>query len=218
MIKLLKVAISQIWNIPSRVGDHYGIDWLIYNPGVFFEFAMVARRNAPLFVAALTETFSLAHSYNDVGCGTGQFVRQLRIKGKACEGFEYSGWGRAFGLVIGVKIHKFDLCSTPPISGLKRASIAYSLEVGEHVPAQLAEVFVKTLIEAGEIVVFTAAPPGQVGHGHINCQSKQYWADLFFKFDYIRLVNYENELLSNLLNRPRLSRFLINNLMVFGHV
>src|SRR5208337_2324554 len=55
-------------------------------------------------------------------------------------------------------------------------------EVAEHIPAEHADVLVRKLCKAcavGGAIVFTAAPPGQGGHDHINEQPFSYWEDKF---------------------------------------
>ena len=54
-----------------------------------------------------------------------------------------------------------------------------TLEVGEHIPAEFADAFVEYLTSNGDLVIFTAAQPGQTGHGHINEQPKSYWLGKF---------------------------------------
>src|SRR4051812_34101511 len=127
-----KTNIAKIWNVPSRIGEGLGWEWLIYNPGVFFEFAMVARRNSPLFVSALVQVFAEAKTFCDVGSGTGQFVRELRRLGRNACGFEYSMTGRFFSRLIGAPTQLFDLGQTPAIQLSERVDLVFSLEVGEH--------------------------------------------------------------------------------------
>lgn len=210
-----KVRLARLWNYPSEIGDRYGVEWLTYNPGVFLEFALVARRNSPLFTRALVDTFPEANFFNDIGCGTGQFVKALRKLGKTAEGFEYSRMARIFAKIIGVEVGSFDLMRSPVIYKLKKADVVYSLEVGEHVPLFLSGRFVDTLILAGETVVFTAAGLGQKGHGHINCQPKEYWAGLFRERGYVKSDRLEAQLLGRLAMELRLSSFLRDNLQVF---
>lgn len=212
-----KVKIARLWNYPSEIGDRYGISWLTYNPGVFFEFAMVAKRNAPFFTNALIRCFPDARSFNDIGAGTGQFVKELRERGAniSCAGYEYSGTARFFSFLNGVKLYSFDLSRSLPIHNLQMADIAYSLEVGEHIPSSLSSKFVKTLTDAGRVVIFTAAKPFQRGHGHINCQPKEFWEELFIKERYIKSSALEVKMIAELKKYPRISSFLINNLQVF---
>jgi SAM-dependent methyltransferase len=211
----IKVKIARMWNYPSEIGDRYNISWLTYNPGVFFEFAMVAKRNAPLFCSALKIVFPDALEFNDIGCGTGQFVKQLRLNGLSCEGYEYSKLARLFSFVNGVKLKSFDLSTDPPIKNLKKVDLTYSLEVGEHIPELFSSKFVNVLTNAGKIVVFTAAQPGQKGHGHINCKPLIYWENIFINEGYIKSIEHESLMKKELMKLPKISKFLIDNLQVF---
>jgi hypothetical protein len=57
--------------------------------------------------------------------------------------------------------------------------LVQSLEVAEHLPSSSAAGFVETLTRHGEIVLFSAAPPGQGGAYHLNEQPYGYWRDIF---------------------------------------
>ena len=210
-----KVLISQLWNVPSRLGDKLGWDWLTYNPGVFLEFALVARRNSPIFAKSIAKVFPNAEKICDVGAGTGQFVQALRKLGKSAEGFEYSSWGRAFARITGCGLGNFDLNAEPCLSETASYDLTFSLEVGEHIPDFLAPRFVKTLVDSAPIVVLTCAQPGQPGHGHINCQKKDYWINLFAHESYVLSDAEQEMLLEEFGKYPRLSPFIVSNLMVF---
>ena len=50
------------------------------------------------------------------------------------------------------------------------------LEVAEHLPEVNADTLCDTIAEhATNWLLFTAAPPGQGGHGHVNLQYPEYW-------------------------------------------
>ena len=57
--------------------------------------------------------------------------------------------------------------------------LVISLEVAEHLPEETATTFVESLCRHGDIVLFSAAVPGQGGTGHINEQWQSYWARIF---------------------------------------
>lgn len=61
----------------------------------------------------------------------------------------------------------------------KRVDLVICLEVAEHLPPERAASFVADLCRLSNIVLFSAAVPGQPGTGHINCQPPTYWRDLF---------------------------------------
>lgn len=57
--------------------------------------------------------------------------------------------------------------------------LAISLEVAEHLPADSANVFVLSLVNASDVILFAAAIPFQGGMGHVNENWIEYWAQKF---------------------------------------
>ncbi len=200
------------------LGDKLGWNWLTYNPGVYFEFAVMARRNCAGFTNGIAKAFPKAKTICDVGAGTGQYLQGLQKLGRKVDGFEYSPMGRAFGRLIGVPLGEFDLCNEPSLPGAAKYDLAYSVEVGEHIPTFLSEQFVKTLTGLAPTVFVTCAQPGQQGHGHINCQPKSFWVDLFAKQGFSFNEEDTKRLLAEFAKFPDLSDYLSNNAMVFRKV
>jgi hypothetical protein len=105
----------------------------------------------------------------DVGCGPGLYVEEMRKRGLEAFGVDSderlveSEWLKR----IDITMVRYD---TPIYN------VALSLEVGEHIPAGEADLYVEHLADTGAtILYFSAARPGQGGEGHINCQPKAYW-------------------------------------------
>lgn len=208
-----KYWVSQLWNGPSRLGDKYNISWLTYNPGVFLEFSFVARRNAPFFTRALIETFPHAKAFADVGCGTGEYSKLLQKEADVVVSYEYSLIARMVGRVSGVPVLPFDL-SRNDLFPKQYVDVAFTIEVAEHIPPLLSRDFVGFLVSSAPIIVFTAARPGQPGHGHINCQPKEFWHDLFAERMYFPSAEHSSRMV-RLMDGPRLSSFLRSNLTVY---
>jgi hypothetical protein len=73
----------------------------------------------------------------------------------------------------------------------RRFDLVQSLEVAEHLPEASARDFVASLIRHGDVVLFSAAVPGQGGEHHVNEQPAEYWRSLFAEqgydcFDFLR--------------------------------
>ena len=73
----------------------------------------------------------------------------------------------------------------------RRFDLVQSLEVAEHIPPAQAEIFVDHLAAHGDVILFSAAVPGQGGEFHVNEQPYEYWrqkfaARGFLTFDFIR--------------------------------
>lgn len=126
----------------------------------------------------------------DVGCGVGYWLsvwQQLNVKD--IRGVE--------GPYVTPDLLKVDRALVSfqdlkePLNIERKFDLAMSLEVAEHLPATHARQFVQTLSSLSDVVLFSAAIPGQVGTYHINEQMPEYWAALFIEqgfipVDYIR--------------------------------
>ena len=67
----------------------------------------------------------------------------------------------------------------------KQYDLVISLEVAEHLSPESADRFVKNLIGAGKLILFSAAIPMQGGQRHVNEQWPTYWEEKFAKHDYV---------------------------------
>ena len=61
----------------------------------------------------------------------------------------------------------------------RRFDLVLCLEVAEHLPDSSAALLVESLCRHGDVILFSAAPPGQGGAAHINEQPYEYWRTLF---------------------------------------
>lgn len=62
---------------------------------------------------------------------------------------------------------------------VRKSDLALCLECAEHLPEERGNWLVDYLTSTAEVVVFSAALPGQGGKGHINEQAHFYWTELF---------------------------------------
>lgn len=117
----------------------------------------------------------------DVGCGEGWFAREFVKQGiSPVTGYDYTATD---GEVIdGVTFRSVDL--TEICRGFESADMAVCLEVAEHLPESAADGLINALTAAAPYVLFSAAIPGQGGHGHINCQWPAHWVEKFNRFGY----------------------------------
>jgi len=75
-----------------------------------------------------------------------------------------------------------------------RFDLAICLEVAEHLPAANSRHLVRQLTSAASQVLFSAAPPGQEGGGHINCKPLSYWREIFEEFGFRMLDPFRPKL------------------------
>jgi hypothetical protein len=88
--------------------------------------------------------------------------------------------------------------------------VALCLEVAEHLPGPLGLPLVNSLCALAPIVVFSAAIPGQGGHGHVNEQWPGYWAWCFDQCEFV----VSGELRWRFWGDPRVEPWYQQNLLV----
>lgn len=122
----------------------------------------------------------------DFGCGVGTWLAAAKRHGvERCLGLE-GPWVKSQALAeAGLEIRDTDL--EWPISLGETFDLAMSLEVAEHLKPDRAATFVRDLCAASEIVLFSAAAPGDDGDGHQNEQPASYWAGHFIRHGYVPL-------------------------------
>jgi hypothetical protein len=75
------------------------------------------------------------------------------------------------------EFRQLDLCQ--PLPPLGRFDLVMSLEVGDCLPGEAAQQFVTGLTSISDLVVFSAAAPGQSKHQTLNERWPSYWSALF---------------------------------------
>ena len=95
----------------------------------------------------------------------------------------------------------------------KRFSLVQSLEVAEHLPPSSAPGFVASLCRHADMVLFSAATPGQGGENHINEQTYSYWRHQFQTQGFAMYDPVRPSLAGNLAIKPwyRYNTFLYVN-------
>jgi hypothetical protein len=171
---------GELGHLITRIGERIGSESLVYNDWTFAGFHRTAVDIGPTFVDAVITLFPEARRAVDLGAGTGFYVQLMRQRGINAEGYEYSHRARRIAQkLLGLKLNEFDL---PGFSGVRlHADLCICIEVAEHIPNQHSELLVAACASAADAVIFSAAPPGQAGQGHINLQPPAFWNTLFLK-------------------------------------
>ena len=179
-----------------------------YDPKFYRELASAqesAREILPLVLDVATPA-----SIIDVGCGTGNWLAIAHELGvRDILGID-GRWVKAQLAISPEKFVEHDLST--PLKLDRRFDLALSLEVAEHLPASAARTFVRSLCDAADVVVFSAAIPGQGGRRHLNEQWPAYWAELFTElryecYDFLRPKIWDN---------PRVTWHYAQNSLIFA--
>ena len=139
----------------------------------------------------------------DIGCGRGVWGKEFQNQG--CEVLGVDG-AYVTDPVIPFMAH--DL--REPLILDKKYDLAVCLEVAEHLPEGSADTLIQSLVDASDIVLFSAAIPYQTGHGHINCQWPSYWARKFHSHGYV-VEDYRQEHWAD----PRIEPWYAQNMLLF---
>ena len=67
----------------------------------------------------------------------------------------------------------------------RKYDLALCLEVGEHIATKQSPVLVDSLTKAADVILFSAALPGQGGNHHVNEQWPEFWQRLFLDKDFV---------------------------------
>ena len=169
----------------------------IYDANFFARQAEGSYQSAKIIIPLVLELIK-PHSVVDIGCGLGTWLKAFAEQGaKEILGIDgdYIDIKKLYIPAASFLAH--DLSA--PLLLNKKFDLAISLEVAEHLPADKAELFIRNLTTAADIILFSAAIPGQgdIGIGHENEQWPEYWQNLFRRHGYELLDPFRAKLAHN---------------------
>jgi SAM-dependent methyltransferase len=147
--------------------------------GSFFKWVDLSALRSAEKVVPIVHGIISPKSVLDVGCGRGAWLTVWRSQ---------NGVERVLG-VDGVSADQ--LRATPARDVIRNANLesgfsvgerfdlVQCLEVAEHLSPQAAPLLVKSLALHSDVILFSAARPGDGGEHHVNEQEPEYWRDLF---------------------------------------
>ncbi len=156
----------------------------------------VHNLTAPREVVPIIMSIVKPKSVLDVGCGIGTWLKVFEEHGVTDYlGVDGNYVNRNLLKIPQSNFFPFDL--TNELVLRKKFDLVISLEVAEHIPEKSADLFVKSLALHSDIILFSAAVPGQGGQNHLNEQWPKYWEKKFerhgFYFhDIVRPLIWEN--------------------------
>lgn len=123
------------------------------------------------------------NSILDVGCGLGNWIEVAKkMEVEEVIGVDGSYVNRSLLKINDEEFVELDL--TKPFNLNKKFDLAICLEVAEHLPESSADGLIQSLITHSDVIMFSAALPGQGGQNHINEQWAEYWQAHFERYDF----------------------------------
>ena len=169
----------------------------LYDQNFYDEQKETSYRSAKIVVPIIVRAFK-PKSVIDIGCGVGTWLRQFQENGVSdvC-GYDINGLSAE-----NYFIDKNLIQTNVDITGNNfkvnsKYDVLICLEVVEHLPAEVADDFVKNLASISQIIIFSGAFPGQTGVNHINEQPPWYWREKFNKLGYVEIDFIRPRILDN---------------------
>lgn len=139
----------------------------------------VRSANADEMCRLLREIGLMPKSVVDVGCGYGFFLSAVKREWPDATLYGLDGpWVETDSLLIAKEEFR-EVNLEEPVVLDRTFDLAACLEVAEHLAEEHAGRLVDLLTAASEVVLFSAAIPGQGGQGHVNEKYPSYWCRLF---------------------------------------
>jgi len=167
-----------------------------YNKEFYENFWRESLNSAKIILPLVINMFPKIESAADFGCGTGVWLSALRDLGiKDIVGYD-GAWVEKEMLKI--PFENFIVVDLDKKIALPRKyDIAISIETAEHIQKDSAKIFVETLTNASDIVLFSAAIPFQGGTNHYNEQWQDYWCKIFYEFGYCWVETFKKQIWDN---------------------
>lgn len=156
---------------------------MTFSPEVYERIREGCQRSAAALVPFVYDLVRPA-SVVDVGGGEGWWARSFRMAGAQRalvldDSAPLATEPESVRVHDGVEFAWFNAVRHAHWSLEEKFDLAVCLETGEHVPEDTADYLVSFVTAAAPVVLWSAAIPGQGGHGHVNEQWPEYWASLF---------------------------------------
>jgi hypothetical protein len=107
-------------------------------------------------------------------------LEDFALAGKEVRGVELSPDVRDF--LPTILQDKVSIADAVTLGTVGQFDLVCCVEVAEHVAPESSRGLIDTIVgNASKWIYFTAAAPGQSGHGHINCRQQFFWLNEFRK-------------------------------------
>ncbi len=151
----------------------------------FYNSQLTQSGSSANYIVPIINSWFKPKTVVDVGCGVGAWLEVWKIQSNICEikGLDARFIDKSL-MRIDIENEFIESDLNNELPKLKRFDLAMCLEVAEHLEEKRANTFVEDLTKLSDIIVFSAAIPGQEGTQHINEQFLKYWISKFSHHNY----------------------------------
>jgi hypothetical protein len=150
----------------------------------FYEYHLQGAINSAETIIPLVKEYSSPTSVIDIGCGIGAWLSVWKKSGvNTILGIDGDYVNKSKLLIDKLE---FKACNLEQgFASDKKYDLVSCLEVAEHLAGKYASGFIESLCKLGDVILFSAAIPGQEGTMHVNEQYPDYWVNIFHKQGFV---------------------------------
>ena len=181
----LRKVLRRAYLIIRKCSPNYILKYIyrrLFKTSIFFQKSEL-EKNSLFPSKKLKKTIELFQpkSILDLGCGTGKSLDYFKLCGIRVIGVDGSKLAIKNALNPELVI-RYDL--NKELNLKKKFDLIWSYELVEHIHPKYVDNLLKTFSNHSDIIVMSAAKPGQGGEGHFNEQLPEYWIKMFLKYGY----------------------------------
>lgn len=156
------------------------------------------EKSADLILPYLKRIYDF-NSIVDVGCGIGTWLNSAKKNGvKHIHGLDGSHVFDSGKLLLSAnEFTAVDFNFSIDSFKFPKYDLAICLEVLEHIDEKHSNSLLDLLNRLSDVILFSAAIPGQTGQNHVNEQYTDYWVKKFEKHDYLFLDPFRDYFWNN---------------------
>lgn len=164
-------------------------------------------------LAEIIQKYYNPSTFIDFGASSGLYLREIKERMPLIESFGYEFAEEAVEHALCNDIILADL--TVPLTRQKKENtVGICLEVLEHISEDSWETVLCNISNLCDVILFSAASPGQGGVGHINCRWKIDWIRRFNKLGWVVDLDMSRNVIREMESTRHMGWFL-NNVIVF---
>lgn len=159
------------------------------------------------------KTYVPCQTFIDFGCSSGLYLLEVKKQLPDIKALGYEFSEAAVNAALCMDVHHFDLTQVldRPKSPM---TLGLCLEVLEHIEDSHWRPVLENITKLSDIIIFSAARPGQGGTGHINCRPKIDWIRRFSSLGWIVDHDFTSHLLAYMKNGPHMGWFANNAIVL----